>query len=78
MVKFKFEGKSYECNPNAANNYKILKKFAQTEKNPAGLFEAYEFIFDGKDEEYAEGLGYDLEKMSKLAEAALEAAGSKK
>lgn len=72
MKKFTFEGNEYEYNPDAFKNYAVLKKLANAEKDISGAFYAFNAIFAGKDEEYAEMLGGDIEKLGELVSAAAE------
>lgn len=58
-------------------SYKTNKQFAMSEKNPQGMFEAFERIFAGRDEEYMERLGGSVESTGILMQAAFEAAKAK-
>lgn len=58
-------------------SYKTNKQFAMGEKNPGGMFEAFERVFAGHDEEYMERLGGSVESTGLLMEAAFEAAKAK-
>ena len=77
MVTFEFEGNTFECDETAARDYKVIKSMAKARTNPAALFEGFERMFAGRDEEYAEKVGGTLEAMTALFSAALEAAGAK-
>ena len=57
--------------------YKTNKQFAMSEKNPVGMFEAFERVFAGHDEEYMERLGGSVESTGVLMQAAFEAAKAK-
>lgn len=77
MVKFEFQGKEYEADERAAHDYRIIKAVATAKTNPAALFDAFERMFMGKDELYAEQVGGTIEAMTELFGAALEAADAK-
>ena len=42
-------------------SYKTNKQFAKSETEPAGMFDAFERVFAGHDEEYMERLGGSVE-----------------
>lgn len=58
-------------------SYKTNKQFAKSETEPAGMFDAFERVFAGHDEEYMERLGGSVESMGVLMQAAFEAAKAK-
>lgn len=58
-------------------SYKTNKQFAKSETEPAGMFEAFERVFAGRDEEYMERLGGSVESTGALMRAAFEAAKAK-
>lgn len=58
-------------------SYKTNKQFARSETDPAGMFEAYERVFAGRDEEYVEALGGSVEAIGRIMQAAFEAAQAK-
>lgn len=58
-------------------SYKTNKQFAQSKTNPGGMFEAFERVFAGRDEEYVERLGGSVDATGTLMEAAFEAAKAK-
>lgn len=70
-----FEGKKFEYDASVIKSYKVIKKIANAPNNVAGFFEACELVFAGKDEEYAEQLNNDFEKLGALVSAAIEAEG---
>ena len=76
-LTFEFEGKKFECVPAAVKNYKVQKAMANGEKNPLGMYNAIELVFNGRDEEYADMLGGTIDKLSELYVAAVEAVGAK-
>lgn len=68
MIKtIEFEGHVFEYDDAEAKDYRNLKRVMKSATNPSGLFDAMERIFAGKDEEYAEMLGGNLEKLGQLA-----------
>lgn len=77
MIDFEFEGNTYQADASVMKDYRVMKGVACVATNPAGFFAAYELIFAGKDEEYAEMLGGSVAKMGELSTAAFEAAGAK-
>ena len=74
MVEFEYKGKAYECDEAAAKDYKVIKAIAKSKDNPAALFDGFERIFAGRDEEYAESVG-GIGGMVDLFAAALKAVG---
>ena len=77
MISFEFEGNTFECDEDAARNYRVIKAISRAQTNPRALFDSFEAIFAGHDEEYAEQVGGTLEDMTRLFGAAIEAAGAK-
>ena len=77
-VKFSVEGVGgeFECDADSLRDYRTLKQFALADKNPAGLFEALERVYMGRDEEYVERVG-GMDGLAKLNDAAVEAAKAK-
>ena len=71
LKKVDFEGNTFEYDPKEAMSYRHIKKIARAQKDMAGFFDAFEAIFAGKDEEYAELLGNDFEKIGALLTAAV-------
>lgn len=71
---FEFEGGEYEIDRNATKSWKVVKGL--TSGGPA-MFEAFDTLFCGRSDEYAEALGDDIMKVAELANAAIESAGSK-
>lgn len=78
-VTFCVEGYDGEfvCDADELTSYKTLKQFAQSETNPAGMFDALERVYMGHDEEYAERMG-GVENMGALNDAAVAAVNAKK
>lgn len=72
--EFEFDGAAYRADRKATKSWKVVKGMASG--GPA-MFEAFEELFCGRSDEYAEALGDDIMKMAELANAAFEAAGSK-
>lgn len=58
-------------------SYKTNKQFAKSDTEPAGMFDAFERVFAGHDEEYMERLGGSVEFIGVLMQAAFEAAKAK-
>lgn len=58
-------------------SYKTNKQFAKSETKPGGMFDAFERVFAGRDEEYMERLGGSVESVGTLMQAAFEAAKAK-
>lgn len=77
MINFEFEGNTFECDETVAHDYKVIKAMAKAQTNPAALFDSFERMFAGRDEEYAEKVGGTIEAMTDLFSAAIVAAGAK-
>lgn len=58
-------------------SYKTNKQFVKSETEPGGMFDAFERVFAGRDEEYMERLGGSVESVGVLMQAAFEAAKAK-
>lgn len=76
LKKITFEDKVFEYDPKEAKNYKNIKRIVKAKSDPEGLFDVFEAIFAGKDEEYAEVLDNDLDKLSELMSAAINNEGA--
>lgn len=68
MAKIEFEGNKYEYDPSALKKYSVIKALSGT-SDPAGFFAAFDKVFKGKADEYAERLDDSLEKMAELLNA---------
>lgn len=77
-IKFTVDGHEFVCDAGEMSRYKTAKQLSNAEKDPAGMFDAMGRIFMGKDEEYIELLGGDVDAAVRLANAAAEAADTKK
>ena len=77
-VKFTVDGidDEFSCDADELRSYRTLKQFALSEKNPAGLFEALERVYMGRDEEYVDRIG-GMDNLGKLNDSAVEAAKAK-
>lgn len=71
---FEFEGNEYEIDRNATKSWTVIKGLSV---GGASMFEAFDRLFCGHSDEYAETLGDDLMKVAELANSAIEEAGSK-
>lgn len=71
-----YEGE-FKADYDELTSYRTNKQFAMSEKNPAGMFEAFERVFAGHDEEYMDRLGGSVESTGVLMQAAFEAAKAK-
>lgn len=71
QVKFQVEGVKgdFFVDADELNNYRTMKALAFGDKNPAAMYEAYERIYMGHDEEYLERVG-GMANVEKLNEAA--------
>ena len=70
-IKFSVDGVDGEfaADLDELKSYKTVKQFARSETDPAGMMDAMERIFMGRDEEYIEALGgtsYDMRRYSAL------------
>lgn len=77
MITFEFEGNTFECDETVAGDYMVIKMMSRSRENPAALFDAFERLFNGKDEEYARLVGGKFGKMMDLFAAAVDAVGAK-
>ncbi len=77
-VAFEIDGVELVADYDELTSYKTNKQFARSESDPAGMFEAYERVFAGRDEEYAEALGGSVEAIGRMMRGAFEAAKAKK
>lgn len=73
LKKLEFGGHEFEYDPKQAMSYRNVKRIARAKDDIAGFFAAFEQVFAGKDEEYAELLGDDFEKMGMLITEAMNA-----
>lgn len=75
LKKIEFEGMEFEYDPKEACSYRNIKRIARAQKDMAGFFDAFEAIFVGHDEEYAEMLGNSFDKLGVLASTCINDAG---
>ena len=75
MATITFEGMEFEYDENSVRKYSVLKAMSNYQENPASVFKAFEIVFAGHDEEYAELLDDSIDKMSELFGAVMEQAG---
>ncbi len=76
-MKFEVDGVELIADYDELVSYKTNKQFARSEQDPAGMFEAYERVFAGRDEEYVDALGGSVEAIGRIMQAAFEAAKAK-
>lgn len=74
IVEFDFAGKSFEADAKAAVSWSVIKGMVTGGRE---MFDAFDRLFAGKSDEYAEALNDDMEEMARLASAAIEAAKGK-
>ena len=62
-----FRGEEYEVMDNAASNFYVVRStaFAASGK-PSAIFDAYDAVFLGRTDEYAERLNGDFESINEL------------
>lgn len=78
IVEFTYKGKKFTADKQAIRDYRVIKRMARVETDPAGYFESLEAVFMGKDEEYMAELGGSAYEMEGLFSAAASAvAGAK-
>ncbi|HJI81588.1 MAG TPA: hypothetical protein OIM20_07680 [Eggerthellaceae bacterium] len=77
-IKFQVEGidGDFFVDADALNDYRTVKAFALSEKNPAGFYEAMEKIYMGNDADYVERVG-GMDHLADLNDAAAEAVKAK-
>ncbi len=78
-IRFAVEGVEGEFTADYAEltSYRTNKQFANGARDTAGMFDAFERVFAGHDEEYVERVGGSVSDVHKLMEAAFEAAKAK-
>lgn len=76
LRKVTYEGAEFEYDPKEAKSYRNIKRIARAKDDMGGFFDAFEAIFAGRDEEYAEILGNDFEKIGGLVSAVVENEGN--
>ena len=75
MKTITFHGKKFEYDERAPKRYTVQKKIALRESDPAGMYEAINEIFCGKEDEVAQALDDDAEAFGDLLEAVMLAVG---
>lgn len=78
IIKIEFEGKTFDVDADAFNSYSVAKWIALAGERIDCAFKAFEAIFSGRDEEYADMLDNDVDKMGELLNAALIAVADSK
>lgn len=78
-ITFKIDGidGDFVCDADELKSYRTLKQFACGDTDAAGVFEALERVFMGRDVEYMERVGGGVENIKVLCDAAVEAAKAK-
>ena len=76
-LRFEVDGVELVADYDQLVSYKTNKQFARSEADPAGMFDAYERVFAGRDEEYVDALGGSVEAVARIMTAAFEAAKAK-
>lgn len=66
LKKVSYEDMDFEYDPKEAKSYRNIKRIARAKEDMTGFFDAFEAIFAGHDEEYAELLGDDFTKLGEL------------
>ena len=77
-VVFEVEGVDGEfaCDADEMRSYRTIKQLAMGDVRPAGVFEAMERVYMGRDEEYVERVG-GVDALARLNDAATEAVKAK-
>ena len=78
-VTFTIDGVDGEftCDSDEVRSYKTAKQLAKSEEDFSAAFDVMERIFCGRDEEYIERLGGDVECIQTILSHAIEACGAK-
>lgn len=76
MAKVEYEGQTFAVDTTACKKYTVIKGLASIETDPAAFFRAVSAICYGRDEEYANKLGDDAEKLVGLCMLAIEQSGT--
>lgn len=71
LKKVSYEDMDFEYDPKEATSYRNIKRIARAKDDMTGFFDAFEAIFAGRDEEYAELLGNDFAKLGELVSLAI-------
>lgn len=66
LKKISYEGHDFEYDPKEVLSYKNVKRLSRAKDDVSAFFDVCEAVFAGKDEEYAEILGDDVEKLGEL------------
>lgn len=74
MAKIEFEGTKFEYDASALRKYTVLKALSGSGA-PQDMFTAFDKVFKGKADDYAEKLDDSLEKMAELLNAIVEKEG---
>lgn len=77
-IEVEYDGMVFEADPDVFQDYRVAKWIALAAERPDCAFKAFEAIFAGKDEEYAEMLGGDVDRMGGLLNAAFVAVAKSK
>lgn len=78
LIEFEYKGMTFEADAKALRDYRVIKRMARVETDPAGYFESMEAVFAGHDEEYMDVLGGSASEMEGLYTAAVKAVGDAK
>lgn len=70
--KIKYAGKDFEVMADAGKDYFVMRAVISAKRDPACIFDAYDLVFMGKTDEYAEELGRDFELLNGLFSEALD------
>lgn len=76
-MRFEVDGVELMADYDQLVSYKTNKQFARSATDPAGMFDAYERVFAGRDEEYVDALGGSVAAVERIMTAAFEAAKAK-
>lgn len=81
MKKVKFTVDGYEgdfvCDADEVKSYRTAKQLIKAQEDAGLAFDVMERIFMGHDEEYVDRVGGEVDDISKLLAAAVEACGAK-
>lgn len=75
MAKFKHKGIIIEYDEKFINGYTMAKAMSRGADDPSRFYGALEKLYSGRDDEYAEALGYDNDAMLELVRATFDHAG---
>ena len=69
--EIEFKGQKFEVLDAAGDDFFVLRATIKAKDDPMAIFDAYDIVFQGKTEEYAEKLGRSFELVNELYSLAI-------